>query len=257
MTQLPLRPVARYYRNHRDITDALARFAPGDRVRIKGTGHLGAVESLFGPGPKFRKLIVRCDNGITQVLSDSELDCLSEHSIVQAVAQRFSLPAEVVANAFNDTPQQMADRDRYLAPVNGEEPDTGYPQHSRYVVRVQHWHPEPEQAYLDYIELVDPMEVIPSEPEDQIRRHPTFQRYVAWYKTGHLPPYPSVFEQVHDGVRKLIGANRRRILTAREASIKELPVWLGRWNRETGLPLKYGDILAAASQCSETMKEAA
>ncbi|GIK44858.1 MAG: hypothetical protein LC131_07090 [Anaerolineae bacterium] len=256
MTQLPMRPVAQYYRNHRNLTDALARFAVGDRARIKETGHLGTVENLFGPGPQFRKFTVRCDNGITQVLSDSDLDCLPEHLIAQAVAQRFSLPPEVVANVFNETPQQMADRDRYLATVNGEEPDTNYPRHLRYAVRIQHWHPGPKQAYLDYIDLVDPMDVIPSEPEDQIRRHPTFQRYVAWYRAGHLPPYPSVFEQVHDGVRKLIGANRRRILTAREAGIRELPVWLGRWNRETGLPLKYGDILAAANQAT-TLKEAA
>ncbi len=256
MTQLPMRPVAQYYRNHRNLTDALARFAVGDRARIKETGHLGTVESLFGSGPEFHKAIVRCDNGIAQTLSDRELDCLPDHPIVQTVAQRFSLPAEVVANAFNDTPTQMGDRDRYFAPVNGEEPETNFPRHPRYTVRIQHWHPEPEQAYIDYIDLVDPMEVTPSEPECGIRLHPTFQRYVAWYKAGHLPPYPAVFEQVYDGKRKLLGANRRRILTAREAGIRELPVWLGRWNRETGLPLKYGDILAAANQAT-TLKEAA
>lgn len=256
MTQLPMRPVAQYYRNHRNLTDALARFAVGDRARIKETGHLGTVESLFGSGPEFHKAIVRCDNGIAQTLSDRELDCLPDHPIVQTVAQRFSLPAEVVANAFNDTPTQMGDRDRYFAPVNGEEPETNFPRHPRYTVRIQHWHPEPEQAYIDYIDLVDPMEVTPSEPECGIRLHPTFQHYVAWYKAGHLPPYPAVFEQVYDGKRKLLGANRRRILTAREAGIRELPVWLGRWNRETGLPLKYGDILAAANQAT-TLKEAA
>jgi hypothetical protein len=121
-----------------------------------------------------------------------------------------------------------------------------YPKHERYTPRIQHWNNDPLDAYVDYIEIVDPFAVVPSEPENNIRLHPTFARYTEWFKAGMMPPYPSVFEQVKDGQRKLIGANRRRILTAREAGIRELPVWLGRWNLETGLPLKYGDILKAA-----------
>lgn len=159
------------------------------------------------------------------------------------IAHHFNLPEQVVENVLSSPIRDMQERDRYLAPSNGEQPEVRYPLYQRYTPKLQYWQQDSREAYVDYIDLVDPCEVVPSEPEDRIRLHPTFARYVGWYKAGFLPPYPAVFEQVYDGERKLIGANRRRILAAREADVTSLPVWLGRWNHETGLPLKYGDIL--------------
>ncbi len=168
--------------------------------------------------------------------------------LVQQVAARFSVPPLFVARVLTESPDQMRERYRadYSVPVNGEAPVTDYPNYMRYTPRMVDVG-DPREAYIDYVEVLDPLDVTPSEPESGIRLHPTFARYVEWYKAGHLPPYPSVFEQIYDGERKLIGSNRRRILTAQEAGIRQLLVWLGRWNRETGLPLKYGDLIEATA----------
>lgn len=166
-------------------------------------------------------------------------------SCVPRIASRFHLPEAVVERVLSEPVEILLARNDYDAPSNTEAPTLDFPRHDIHTPRTAR-HSDPMERYLDYIEIINPFEVIPSEPEDRIRSHPTFGRYTHWFRQGMLPPYPAVFEQIHDGVRKLLGANRRRILTAREAGIERLPVWLGRWNRETRLPLKLGDILLAA-----------
>lgn len=167
-------------------------------------------------------------------------------TIARNLAERFALPLKVVENALTDTVEAMRERYAYYSPIGSDVPDTNFPRHDRFAVRIVNI-ADAMEAYVDYLDVVDPSLVVPSEPEDGIRKHPSFARYVSWCVAGHLPPYPAVFEQIYDGRRKLIGANRRRILAAQEAGIKELPVWLGRWNLETGLPLKYGDLIKAAA----------
>jgi hypothetical protein len=245
MLSLPLRKVTEYYRDHRELTDGFARFAPGDAVRDADTGHSGVIDALYGPGPVFDKALVRFNNGTLSVLPDARLQCDVQHPVVKAVALRYAVPAEVVVRVFNESVDLMRARDRYLAPSDASVPALDYPRYPRHTPKLQSWQQDPMESYIDYLDVVDPFEVIPSEPEGNIRSHPTFQQYVRWYQEGHLPPYPAVFEQIHDGQRKLLGANRRRILAARAAGVRELPIWLGRWNCETGLPLKYGDILSA------------
>lgn len=163
------------------------------------------------------------------------------------LADRFTLPIQVVRNVLSGSVEEMRERYLYFAPSNGDLPELDYPKHDRYTVQMMNVS-DPMDAYIDYIDVVDPCKVTPSEPENGIRLHPTFSRYVKWYLEGHMPPYPAVFEQILDGKRKLIGASRRRILAAQEAGIPALHVWLGRWNRETGLPLKYGDIIKATKE---------
>lgn len=245
---LPLRVVTRYYRDHVELVDGFARFAVGERVRTGELGWLGTIEALYGPGPEFTQFVVRFDNGLAQVLEDHKLQCQPSHPVVQAVAARFELPSEFVANVLNDTPEAMRDRDRYCAPSNGVAPEAACPRYSRFTPKLQSWPPDPRDSYIDYLDVVDPLDVEPAEPEESIRRHETYRRYVEWYRAGHEPPYPAVFEQFRGGKQCWIGANRRRILAAREAEVGELTVWKGRWNREKELPLKYGDILAAALQ---------
>lgn len=163
-----------------------------------------------------------------------------------SVATRFNVPERFISNLLSHPVPEMQFRDRYLAPSNCETPTTDFPRYPRYTPKIQHWHPDPLEAYVDYIEIIDPRKVFPSEPEGGIRMHPSFARYLEWLRAGYQPPYPSVFEQIHDGGSpKLIGSNRRRILTAQDAGLTEITVWLGRWNQKTGLPLKYGDIIHA------------
>lgn len=178
---------------------------------------------------------------LPDVPTDREID------VVDAVASRFDLPPRVVITVLREPSARMRARDGYLEPQNCREPVTDYPRYEPHTPRIT-GHSDVNEAYLDYIEIIVPSQVIPREAEGAIRQHPTYARYVKWYRAGYLPPYPSVSEQRRDGKTKWLGANRRRILAAQEAGVRELPVWLGRWNTETNSPLKYSDILKAAAQ---------
>lgn len=168
--------------------------------------------------------------------------------IFERVATRFAVPLEFVTQALTTDAVEMRKRsdESFKCPSNGTEPETQYTRYATFTPRIG-CHTNPLDAYVDYIAQVNPREVIPSEPEGNIRLHPTYARYVDWYKSGFTPPYPDVFEQIQDGCRKLIGGNRRRILAAQDADVPALTVWMGRWNCETSLPLKYGDLVAAAA----------
>lgn len=107
---------------------------------------------------------------------------------------------------------------------------------------------DPEDSYLYVLRVIPVKDIIPTEPEGFIRQHPTFLRYVEWYRQGHRPPYPCVFEAAYRVGLPYLSDNRRRILAAKEAGIDNLTCWFGPMNRETKLPLKYGDVLSVMRQ---------
>ena len=158
---------------------------------------------------------------------------------VQAVSKRLGLPVEAVASVVADGVATLQGRDRFLAPNNMMEPQD-FPRYPYGTAKIQHWNADPKEAYVDFLDCFLASALGTSEPEDQIRKHPTLARYVEMLQQGYEAPYIHVFET--NG--KLTASNRRRTLAAQEVD-GLICGWHGIDNPETGLPVKYGDVLRA------------
>jgi hypothetical protein len=167
---------------------------------------------------------------------------------VEIVSDRLRMPPEVVTDVLRTPPTVLRSRDAYLSKANCMEPDVAQPRYSLGTARMQRHMTDPRESYVDYLTEFDPATLKPNESEDNIRRHPTFSKYMEMSALGFEPPYISVFEHVRDdGTRVYVTANRRRTLVAQELG-KPIKGWLGLHNDETGLPLKYGDVLTAYAE---------
>jgi hypothetical protein len=91
-------------------------------------------------------------------------------------------------------------------------------------------------SFLYVLRMVDPDSIDYTEKwenEETVLNREDTQRYIEWYRAGHLPmPVTVVFQQV---TKRFSSTNRRRVLAARAAGVKAIPAWV-----EIG---KAGDIL--------------
>lgn len=158
---------------------------------------------------------------------------------IDMVAKRFGLTAAEVSDAIKARPEDLSERDEWYpsnktdAPAEFKKYPIGTAQLDRYGAI--------ENRYINFLREFDASELTTAEAEDGIKQHHTYQKYVQWAKEGKEPPYIFV-AQTDSG--KLQSTNRRRVLAAQEAGTK-IKGWFGPMNKETGLPLKYGDIIRA------------
>jgi hypothetical protein len=71
--------------------------------------------------------------------------------------------------------------------------------------------------------------------------HHTYERYISWRRMGVKPPPAHVCETARGSWNC---SSRRRLLVAKKLGVS-LEAWVSRHNKETDLPLKYGDVIQA------------
>lgn len=168
------------------------------------------------------------------------------------VAGRFAIPAAAVLDLVETPLDVLRERDRYIPPSNTDTPTLDYERLPVGSAKVGVFG-DAEEAYIDHLAEVDPHSLIPSEPEDGIRaRDPSYARYVAWFREGHVAPPAQVVESDRgDGV--LLSTNRRRVLAAQEAGVPTVLAWISPRNAETTLPLKFGDVRRAYQEAVHSL----
>ena len=165
--------------------------------------------------------------------------------VYRAVAARYGIPPEVVANVLSTSPAELKRRDEYVPPNNTSTPTIDHEKHPLHAVKMASWS-EPMNAPLSWRVDMDPHELEPTEPDDGITKTKTFEDYVRWFREGIVPPPVEVGHT--DDRSKVLSSNRRRVLAARAAGVTSIPTWFDTVNPETGNRLKYGDILKAAEE---------
>lgn len=168
------------------------------------------------------------------------------------VAQRFGVPPLAVQEIQQRPITDLVARYQagFLAQPGAELPTvvTRYPLGSAAVMDVG----AIDERYVLVLTRFDAHALKLAEPENGIRRHISFDLYRRWAMAGHLPPYVHVNEADNGD---LIVCNRRRVLVAQELG-RTIDGWLSPVNRETGLPLKVGDIRQALAVPVNTAKSA-
>lgn len=167
--------------------------------------------------------------------------------VVAFVAARFRIPELAVREVATLPLEVLRERERYLPPSGSLSPALDAP---RYPLGSAQALLHSDDPYLQFLAEVNPNQVHPNEAEENIRLSTAFKAYVHWAREGIEPPYITVFE-VESG--KLVTPNRRRTLAAREAG-RTMHAWLGRVNRETGLPLKYRDVVQAIEEAKMVLQ---
>lgn len=182
------------------------------------------------------------DQSVEQPLIDAEPEPSVEtsgramHLLHLAVAELSATP-QVQADMSGLAPEEMIERFEDFPTPNAMQPAavTTLPLGS---VRTLPYG-ELDERHVEVLVELPVDELVLSEHEDMIRKHPTFARYVEMARAGHEPPPISVAVS-DDG--QLVSRNRRRVLAAKEAGLKTLKAWVSPLNSETGLPLKYGEL---------------
>lgn len=177
-------------------------------------------------------------------MSDSE-----NTTVWGRVAARLRLPIEAVRELDTLQPEIMIARSKESYAIPGDDPAV-FPRHAEGSVRMADFGGAVESRYIDFLSVFDPATLTLVEAEQGIKQHPSYARYLAWSEAGHEPPYISVYET---DAGTLQSTNRRRTLVA-QALGKSIAGWLGLMNKETRLPLKYGDVKAALAEARAQMQ---
>ncbi len=167
--------------------------------------------------------------------------------ILGIVAERFGVPASVVAELASVAPEILVAR---FAADNEIIPNRMNPaEFERFPVgtaRMADFGGDFRGRYVEHLREFDPATLVTAEAENGIKRSDTYARYLAWAKEGREAPYIAVYETDNGTLQSV---NRRRTLVAQEVG-KPIKGWFGPMNRETGNPLKYGDVLAAIQEAA-------
>lgn len=165
----------------------------------------------------------------------------------KAVASRFGIPPEAVQDIASTDVKELRRRDEYTPPnYAGDGPVTDYEDHPLGTARIMSFG-DPNEAYVDFMHEFDPKDLTPTEHEDGVKqRDKSYPKYVEWAKAGHKPP--PISAAVSEKTGKYLSMNRRRVLAAQDAGVKSIKGWLGVNNKETGNPLKYGDVMRALKE---------
>lgn len=173
----------------------------------------------------------------------------SDNEAILAVAEQFGITVETTSKLLQDSIEELRMRDLYQAEPNCLNPAIDAPRYPLGTPRILTFNINPYDSYVGILTKFQAKDLVLSEPENGIRSHPTFLRYMEMRSAGFEPPYISVFEQVTgSGATKYVSANRRRALVAQERN-ETIVGWLEPENHETGLPLKYGDVIRAYEKC--------
>lgn len=171
-----------------------------------------------------------------------------------AVGRRFGIPPEAVKSVLETHPDELAKRDNYFPPSSARDeavgPTLDYEQHPLGTAKIDHSRHksgDTDNAPVDYLREFDPHSLKMSEAEDGVRHAGSTEKYVEWLKAGHKPPPINVYDS-SNGNGDLISGNRRRTLAAQMADAGPITGWHGVENKETGLPLKYGDVKRAHAE---------
>lgn len=169
----------------------------------------------------------------------------SGNSLHAAIADRFGISEQAVSDLLSTDVKELRRRDDYLAPNNTMEPTTDFEQFPVGAAKIGSFG-DPENSYIEEMRTLDPKKIVTSEAEDGIKlRSPSYPKYVEWAKQGIEPPPISVGESSR-GNGVIVSSNRRRVLAAQDAGVTSIKAWYSPINKETGNPLKYGDVLKAA-----------
>jgi hypothetical protein len=161
------------------------------------------------------------------------------------VSQRFSIPEEAIRYLTHSTVDEMtANYTSSETHPNNTTSPTNFEKYSIGTFRIAPYGGDLKERYIDYLTTLDPSILTTSEAEQGIKSHPSYALYKKWSFSGIEAPYISVYE-TESGV--LQSTNRRRTLVAQEIG-NEITAWMGPFNKESGLPLKYGDIADALIQ---------
>ncbi|MDW5418723.1 LPD23 domain-containing protein [Iodobacter sp. CM08] len=98
-----------------------------------------------------------------------------------------------------------------------------------------------EERYVRVLTEFNANDLLLSEPESDIKKTESFTQYLNWSELGIEAPYIGVNESDNG---QAISINRRRTLVAQELG-KPIKGWFSPIHHHTGLPLKYGDVIAA------------
>ena len=162
-----------------------------------------------------------------------------------ALAKRFSIPEEAVADILGNDVKELRRRDDYYSPSNTLEPTTDFEKFPLNSAKIGSYG-DPENSYVEVLGKFKPKDVLTAEAEDGIKtRNPSYPLYVEWAKKGSEPP-PINISINGDGT--IVSSNRRRVLAAQDAGVESIKGWYSPFNKETGLPLKYGDVLRASKE---------
>jgi len=178
-----------------------------------------------------------------------------------AIGKRFGIPPQAVKDILETHPDELAKRSSYNPPSSSREyavgPTTDYPKHPIGSARIddsRHKNGETDEAYVDYLREFDPHSLKLSEHEDGMRKSGSVDAYRQWLRDGHSAPPISVFDS-NNGNGDLVSSNRRRVLAAQMENAPKIQGWHGVLNKETGNPLKFGDIHRAAKELREKSDE--
>ncbi|MBK8184715.1 MAG: PLxRFG domain-containing protein [Candidatus Competibacteraceae bacterium] len=230
-----------YYMTDADLvsiesTQDAARF----RRKLQAQGYDAAVISAPGGAPY---VVALRSNQVKLASNDNPTESEDFRYSMSRVANRFGLTDHEVVDAINSSVDQLTSRDELIRNNVTDVPA----KFNRYKIgsaQIETFGGDIKNRYINFLREFDPNDLILSESEEGIKKHPTYQQYVKWAKDGIEPPYIFV-AQTESG--KLQATNRRRTLAAREAG-RKIKGWYGPFNQETGNPLKYGDILDAVAE---------
>jgi hypothetical protein len=114
--------------------------------------------------------------------------------------------------------------------------------------------PDLYYAYVFELRMLDPTKLDYSEKwqsEESVLNLPTTQKYIEWFKQGYLPePLTAVYNSTQN---KYLSMNRRRLIAARAAGVKEIPVWveLGKYkeiNNNSDVQMRRGGLIRRNTQ---------
>jgi hypothetical protein len=172
-----------------------------------------------------------------------------EGHIHNALAKRFGIPPEAVRDVLDTDVSELRRRDKATDQIrsNTATPTTNHEKFPHGSAKINAYQSDEKEAYVDYMTKFDPKKLKQTESEDGIKKTDHYQNYLDWARQGSEPPPLHVYDST-DGKGDLVTTNRRRSLAAAEAGLESVPAWHGPLNKETGNPLKYGDIHAAANE---------
>ncbi|WP_415913018.1 hypothetical protein [Neptuniibacter sp. QD37_11] len=156
---------------------------------------------------------------------------------IKSTAECLSLHESVILNILTTSIESLKGRSQYLAPTNSLKP-ASFPKFDLFDPRMDSFG-NVEDMYVEYLVEIEASDLQITEATQEIESHPTYLRYLEMSEEGHEPPYINITES---GTGKLMSPNRRRTLVAQELG-KSIKGWLSPLNRETGLPLSYGDVI--------------
>ena len=98
------------------------------------------------------------------------------------------------------------------------------------------WRIDPELNELEQLRLFNVSELVSTEPEAGVRGREDYQKYLEWAKEGKIPPPIHVVRHIEGELRS---TNRRRLMAANEAGVKQILGWFSETTPQGGVAWKY------------------